>query len=110
MPTRVDEKNFFKGFYSRDGVMDQIGSPTSIVALKKAFGDSRRLFLRPDALPDVNHFRGSDERTQTSSLIDTIYTNIPGCVMVICQESLKIHISDHYSIFHVHKHSDRITH
>ena len=38
--------------------MDQIWSPTSIVALKKAFGDSSSLFLRPDALPDVNHFRG----------------------------------------------------
>ena len=34
---------------------------SSILALKKAFGDFHSLFLRPDALPDVNHFRGSLE-------------------------------------------------
>ena len=50
-----------------------------------------------------------DERPQTSSLIDNIYTNIPESDADM-SGVLKTYISDHYSIFHVHKNSDRITH
>ena len=50
-----------------------------------------------------------DERTQTCSLIDNIYTNIPESDAEM-SGVLKTHISDHYSIFHVHRNSDRITH
>ena len=48
-----------------------------------------------------------NERTKTSSLIDNIYTNIPESDTDM-KGVLKTHISDHYSIFHVHKNSNRI--
>ena len=48
-----------------------------------------------------------DERTKTSSLIDNIYTNIPESDTDM-KGVLKTHISDHYSIVHVHKNSNRI--
>ena len=49
-----------------------------------------------------------DERTQTYSLIDNIYTNIPESYADM-SGVFKTHISDHYSIFSVHKSPDRIT-
>ena len=48
-----------------------------------------------------------DERTKTSSLIDNIYTNILESDTDMTGV-LKTHISDHYSIFHAHKNSNRI--
>ena len=50
-----------------------------------------------------------DERTQTSSLIDNIYTHIPESDADM-SGVIKTHINDHYSIFYVHRNSDRITH
>ena len=50
-----------------------------------------------------------DERTQTRSLIDNIYANIQKSDSDM-SGVLKTHISDHYSIFHVHRNTDRTTH